>query len=98
LSRVTPLLQERAAALFWRRLVRVLTAALLPLPLVIGVDIWLLGWLYEAIAAWLPVSIAVYLVACYGASLLVLISGTYAAIPLLLARPVVEPEPEPAPA
>ena len=73
-----------------------LIAALVPLPLVIGVDVWMLGWLYEAVAAWLPVSVAAYLVACYGASLLVLISGTYAAIPLLLARPVIEPEPEPA--
>jgi hypothetical protein len=95
-ARVAPALQERAGALFWRRLTRVLVAALVPLPLVIGIDVWMLGRLYEAVAAWLPVSVAVYLVACYGASLLVLISGTYAAIPLLLARPIVGPEPEPA--
>jgi len=95
-ARVAPALQERAGALFWRRLTRVLIAALVPLPLVIGVDVWMLGWLYEAVAAWLPVSVAAYLVACYGASLLLLISSTYAAIPLLLARPVIEPEPEPA--
>ena len=95
-ARVAPALQERAGALFWRRLTRVLIAALVPLPLVIGVDVWMLGRLYAVVAAWLPVSVAAYLVACYGASLLVLISGTYATIPLLLARPVVAPEPEPA--
>ncbi len=82
--------------MFWRRLVRALAAALLPLPLVIAADLWLLGWLYALFATWLPSGLAVYLVASYAATLLVLIGSAYAAIPLLLARPVLEPDPAPA--
>ena len=96
LARIAPELRARAQAVFWRRLVRALAAALLPLPLVIAADLWLLGWLYALIAAWLPSGLAVYLVASYAATLLVLIGSAYAAIPLLLARPVLEPDPAPA--
>jgi hypothetical protein len=90
LARVAPALQARAQALFWRRLARALTAALLPLPLLLAADWWLLGRLYVVVAAWLPSAVAAYLVLSYAASLVVLISGVYAAIPLLLAPPVTE--------
>lgn len=95
-ARVAPTLQARAQATFWRRLAGTLAAALLPLPLVVGIDLWLLGWLYALIAAWLPSSLALYVVISYAATLLVLLGSTYAAIPLLLARPVSEPAPVPA--
>jgi hypothetical protein len=75
---------------------RTLAAALVPLPLVVGIDLWLLGWLYALVAAWLPTSVALYVVISYAATLLVLIGSTYAAIPLLLARPVPEPDAAPA--
>jgi hypothetical protein len=96
LASAAPLLAARAQAAFWRRLARTLAAALVPLPLVIAIDLWLLGWAYALIAAWLPTSLALYVVISYAATLLVLIGGTYAAIPLLLARPVPEPDPAPA--
>ena len=87
-----PLLQGRARAVFWHRLRLVLFAALLPLPLVVAADVWLLGRAYELFAAWLPASVALYMVVSYAAWLLILIGGTYAAIPLLLAWPVPEPD------
>lgn len=96
LESAAPALRARAQAAFWRRLIRTLAVALVPLPLVVGVDLWLLGWLYAFTAAWLPTSLALYVVVSYAASLLVLIGSTYAAIPLLLARPVLEPDPVPA--
>lgn len=96
LARVAPALQTRAEAAFWRRLVRTLAAALLPLPLLLAADWWLLGRLYDVAAAWLPSAVAAYFVFSYAASLLVLLGSVYAAIPLLLARPVPEPNPMPA--
>jgi hypothetical protein len=88
LSRLLPELRARAQTAFWHRLARVLGIALLPLPLVLAADVWLLGRVYELAAAWLPSPLAVYIVVSYAASALVVIGITYAAIPLLLARPV----------
>jgi len=96
LARVLPELQAHAQAAFWRRLVRVLAVALLPLPLVLAADLWLLGWLYELAAAWLPSALALYLVGSYAVSALVLIGAVYAAIPLLIARPLPAPDTSPA--
>lgn len=90
---VVPELRARAEAAFWRRLRTVLAIALLPLPLVIAADVFVLGWFYQVIAAWLPATLALYLVVSYGAWLLVAIGSAYAAIPLLLARGLPGPEP-----
>jgi predicted anti-sigma-YlaC factor YlaD len=87
-ARLGPELQRRAQAVFWRRFARVLGIALLPLPVVLAADVWLLGWLYQVAAAWLPSTLAVYIVCSYAASALAAIGVTYAAIPLLIARPV----------
>lgn len=96
LARLAPELQRRADALFWRRLLRALAVALVPLPLVVIADLRLLAWLYDAAATWLPSGLVAYLVLSYAASLVVLIGSTYAAIPLLLARPVAAAEAAPA--
>jgi len=96
LARVAPALQARADALFWRRFARAFAAGLVPLPLVVAANVWLLGWLYELAAAWLPAALAMYLVVSDAVLMLVLIGSAYAAIPLLLARPMAEPQPIPA--
>lgn len=95
LAAVAPELQARAQALFWRRLVRVVVAALVPLPLVVAADVWWLGRVYEVAAAWVPASLATDFVLSYAVSLLALIGSAYAAIPLLLARPIRPSEPDP---
>jgi hypothetical protein len=92
LARVAPALQARADALFWRRFARALAAGLVPLPLVIGINVWVLSWLYELAAAWLPTALAMYLVLSDALLLLVSIGCAYAMIPLLLARPIPETE------
>lgn len=96
LAGVAPALRARAQAAFWRRLRVVLAAALLPLPLVIAADAWMLEWLYQLLAAWVPASVALYVVVSYAVWLLVAIGSAYAAIPLLLARGLPAPEPAPA--
>jgi len=88
LASLIPALRVRAQAAFWRRLVRVLSVALLPLPLILAADVWLLGHVYALAAAWLPSTLALYIVISYALSALAVIGITYAAIPLLLARPL----------
>ena len=85
LAHVGSALQARARITFRRRVARTLGLALLPLPLVLAVDALLLGWFYELAAAWLPSSVATYLVASYGLAVLVGLGLAYASIPLLLA-------------
>jgi len=64
--------------------------------LLLAADWWVLGRLYVVAAAWLPSAVAAYLVLSYAASLVVLIGGVYAAIPLLLAPPAAARDAAPA--
>jgi hypothetical protein len=98
LARVRPELAARARAVFWRRLLRVLTAALIPLPLVLAADLWWLGRIYDVASIWLPAGLAADLVLSYAATLLALLGSAYAAIPLLLASPMRERSAQPVPA
>jgi hypothetical protein len=92
LARAHAELAARAGAVFWRRLAVVLAVALIPLPVIVAADLWALGWLYALASAWLPAVVATYLVVSYGATVMVLLGSVYAAIPLLLARPLHAPE------
>lgn len=94
LACAAPELQARAQAVFWRRLARTLAAALVPLPLVLAADLWWLGRVYDVAMAWLPAGLAADVVLSYAVSLLALIGSAYAAIPLLLARPVHVSDPD----
>lgn len=85
LARVAPELAARARAAYRRQLARTLALALLPLPFVVAAETWLLGWLWDVAAAWLPSGVAVTLVGSYALALLVGLGLAYAAIPLLLA-------------
>ena len=86
LLRVQPEMARLASAAFWRGVVRGVVLALLPLPLVLAYDAYVLRLAYELISALLPSAIALYLVASYAAFVLLLCAATYAAIPLLVAR------------
>jgi len=90
LLQLQPELARRAAtsraAEWWRQVAVALLLALLPLPLVLAYDAYLLQLLYAAIQVLVPASLATFVVASYGALLVLLFAGTYAAIPLLLAR------------
>jgi hypothetical protein len=86
LAAVRPELQRLASVWFWRRLARVTAAALLPLPLIVLLNGWLLGLAYGWVSQLVPPALALYLVASYAAAQILLLALTYAAIPLLLAR------------
>lgn len=81
-----PELARLASVWFWRRFGRGVLVALLPLPAIVALDAWLLSYVHEWAAAWLPEALATYLVVSYGALLVLLFAATYAAIPLALAR------------
>ncbi|MBI3784504.1 MAG: hypothetical protein HY270_14005 [Deltaproteobacteria bacterium] len=81
-----PELSRRARSLLVRRVLTATLLALLPLPLVLIYDAYLLDAFYQIARLLLPAAIATYLVATYVAFLGLLFGGTYAAIPLLVAR------------
>ena len=74
------------AAAFRRRVVVGVLLALLPLPLVLVYDAYLLGVVYGILTILLPSGVAAYVLLSYAACLLFLFALTYAAVPLLLDR------------
>lgn len=91
-----PELQRRAQAVGWRRMAVGVLLALLPLPLVLAYNAYLLHMVYDLLSSLLPAAIAAYLVLSYGAFLLLLFATTYAAIPLLMAHRAAEARSAPA--
>jgi len=88
-----PLLQARARIVYRRRVATALVAALVPLPLVAIYARWLLGLLHSGFELLFSVGVADVLVGGYSICLLLVISLTYAAIPILADRgsPRIEP-------
>lgn len=70
----------------WPLVLRALAAALVPLPLILVVDVALVGAVHELLARVLPQALTTYLVANLAATLALLLALTYAAVPLLAAR------------
>lgn len=85
LARLQPELARRARAVLWRQVAMALLLALLPLPVVLAYDAYLLRTAYELVSALLPAGVAAYLIFGYAAFLALLFATTYATIPLLLA-------------
>jgi hypothetical protein len=95
-AQLQPELQRRAMAVGWRRIAIGVLLSLLPLPLVLAYNAYLLRLMYDTLSALLPGTVAAYLVLSYGAFLLLLFATTYAAIPLLMAHRPVESRSAPA--
>jgi hypothetical protein len=95
-AQLQPELQRRALAGSWRRVAIGVLLSLLPLPLVLACNAYLLHVVYEVLSNLLPAAIAAYLVLSYGAFLLLLFATTYAAIPLLMAHQPAESRSAPA--
>lgn len=83
-----PLLARHAHAAVWRTMGRAVTAAVLPLPLLLLLDGYLLRGIYDALRAVLPNAVSLYLVANYTTMIAVLLTVAYGAIPLLADRQV----------
>lgn len=90
-ARLQPELQRQAIAAGWRRVAMGVLLALLPLPLVLAYNAYLLRLAYDFLSTLLPATLAAYLVLSYGASLVLLFATTYAAIPLLVQRSIQRP-------
>jgi hypothetical protein len=86
LAVLRPELARLASVWFWRRVSRVTLAALLPLPVILALDVYLLRLFYTWAIGLVPVAVATYLVVTYAATQILLFAATYAAIPLVLAR------------
>jgi hypothetical protein len=95
-AQLRPELQRRALADGWRRVAIGVLLSLLPLPLVLAYNAYLLHVLYDLLSNLLPAAIAAYLVLSYGAFLLLLFGTTYAIIPLLMAHQPAESRSAPA--
>ncbi len=85
LHAAAPVLRQARRARWWA-VGRALAAALVPLPLVVLVDALLVRGLHAALDIVLPAGLSTYLVFNYAALLALLLSLTYAAVPLLVER------------
>jgi hypothetical protein len=81
-----PLLAAYAARAYRRHLVSGMVLSLVPLPVVVFFNVYLLREAYALLAGWLPSGIVAWMVVGYGAMLLLLCALTYAALPVLIAR------------
>jgi hypothetical protein len=83
-----PLLARNARRATWRAVARAVTAAVLPLPLLLLVDGYLVRAAYDALRAVFPAALSLYFVFNYTTLLAVLLTLAYGAIPLLAERQV----------
>jgi len=81
-----PLLARHARASTLRTVARAVGAAVLPLPLVLLVDVYVLRAAYDALRAVLPAALSLYFVLNYTTLLAVLLTLAYGAVPLLAER------------
>ena len=82
---------RRAAKPDWRGLAWAVTVAVLPLPVVVYLDALLVRGAYRVLTVVLPDALSFYLVGSYAVVLALLLSLSYAAVPLLAARQAVPP-------
>lgn len=85
LASLQPELARLASRAWWKRVAAVLLPALLPLPLVLAYDAYLLRLAYGVLTWVIPEPVATYFVFSYAALLVLIFAATYAAIPLLVA-------------
>jgi len=90
LAAAAPLLARNARRAAWRTtwpaVARALAAALLPLPAILVFDVALVRAIYALLGAVLPHGLSLYLVVNHAALLVLLLTLTYAAVPVLAAR------------
>jgi hypothetical protein len=90
LAAAAPLLARNARHAAWRTtwpaVARALAAALLPLPAILVFDVALVRAIYALLGAVLPHGLSLYLVVNHAALLVLLLTLTYGAVPVLAAR------------
>ena len=88
LERLRPELAHRAAMVFRRRVAVGLVAALIPLPIVLLFDAYVLRAVFGVVSLLIPTTLAAYLVISYAVFLLLMTALVYASIPVLVERQV----------
>jgi hypothetical protein len=88
LAAATPLLARNAQREMWRRSLRAVAAALVPLPLVLAVNVLFARALYTWLQGVLPAELSLFVIWNYAALVALLCAAIYGAIPLLAARQV----------
>ena len=83
-----PLLARNTRLALWRTVGRAVTVALLPLPLLLLIDSYVVRAIYGTLRAVLPDALSLYFVVNYTTLLAVLLTLAYGAIPLLAERQV----------
>jgi len=86
LAAAAPLLALRARRAGWLALGRAVAAALVPLPLVLLVDVYLVRAAYGMLQTLLPRVLSFYVVFNYAATLTLLLAITYAMVPIVAER------------
>ena len=86
LAAARPVLAARRRHAARRALAAAVAVALLPLPLIVFVDVWVLQMIYGTLTRFFPATLSFYLVVNYAAVLALLGAVTYGAIPLLAER------------
>ena len=86
LAAAAPLLAAHARRTSARAWLRPLAVALLPLPLLVVADVWVVRTLHAALSWVLPSVLSTYFVAQYALALLLLATLGYAAVPILAER------------
>jgi hypothetical protein len=86
LRALRPELSRLSAAVFRRKVAAGLVVALVPLPLILFLNAYLLRAVYALAALIVPSTLAAYLVFSYAALVLLLLAFAYGSIPLLVAK------------
>lgn len=86
LGAATPLLRLNARRAGWADLTRAVAAALVPLPVIIVLDAYLVRAAHAVLSAFLPGPLSFYVVFNYALLLAVALGLTYGAIPILAER------------
>jgi anti-sigma factor RsiW len=88
LRRAEPLLARHARRAAWTAVARAVAAALVPLPLVLLLDAWLVSTAHTLLSRVLPAALSLWVVGNYAVLLAFLLAITYIAVPILAARQV----------
>lgn len=86
MSSARPILARNRRRAIWLLVARAVGAALLPLPLILLVDAYVLGEIHRLLSLVLPRTLTLYLVAGQASLIALLLAITYGAIPLLAER------------
>lgn len=89
LAATAPILARHATRLSraaWARIGRAVAVALVPLPLVLVVNWFVVRTVHAVLSAWLPEALSLYLVGQYVLLVALLLGLTYAAVPVMAAR------------